>query len=414
MPKSFWVLTAVIAFVLTAVRLPRGFAMYFRVGGHQEDAAHLDADRRWQELHYILREKNPYDVAFAYIPRAHAIQPAKQAASVRDARPEPDLGLPEGVVYPPWAYLTEIPFFWLPGKKQAEIYYAVIMAAGLALIFWWARSEVNSGAAPMGAAVGLASVAAGSWVFTVFVGNNPLLVVPLLAVHYWLVARRRNWAAGVILGMALLKPTIAGPFLFVLVLRRRWSSIATCLIYLVLASLFTWLMTATSPLEMLGQMMAASKQWTAEGFGPAQYLMHAGLPAPTATILTGAVVAILGCWALFLARNGTLLGQFAIAAITARFWSYHLFYDDAVLIFALVFFARETLSFRPRTAAVGFILSCVGLWVPYRFVLSVAVQVLQLLIWFTLACLVVSLSRSEERNLIIPSAGQPVSPRLTT
>ena len=281
----------------------------------------------------------------------------------------------------------------MPNKRGEEIYYAWIMTLGLAVVFWWAQSQVKDGEPPMRIAVGFASLALASWVSCIVVGNNPLLVVPLLILCYQLLRANKDGSAGVVLALAMLKPTVAGPFFLVLLLRRRWRAAAMCLLYIILASLLTWRLIATNPLEMLKQMFAASGVWIDQGFGPAQYLMWTGVDTHTASLITAPVVLAFGCWALFLARDGTLLAQFSIAAIIARFWSYHLYYDDAVMVLMLVFFAHQTLGPRARTAYIGFILSCVGLWIPQRVTNLVGVQLFQLLAWLVLACLIVSLSR---------------------
>ena len=56
---------------------------------------------RWQEFHYFVRGKNPYDVLFANDLQAHAAQPSTQASVVRDSRLDLDLGLSKGVTVPP-------------------------------------------------------------------------------------------------------------------------------------------------------------------------------------------------------------------------------------------------------------------------------------------------------------------------
>ena len=266
------------------------------------------------------------------------------------------------------------------------------MALGLALLFFWARSEVKGGQPPMGLAVGFVTLAAAPWVSAIIVGNHPLLVVPLLAMSYWLLKNGQDWAAGILLGMALLKPSLAGPFFLVFLLRRSWSGVTACVAYVVFASLVTWRLTATDPLEMLGQMFAASKQFVDQGYGPAQYLMQAGMPTQAATVSTAISFTVLGCWALFLARHGTLLAQFSLAAITARLWAYHQSYDDAVVLFALVFFARETLGSHLRIAITGFLLSTITLWMPFHAALLAPVRIFQLTAWLVLAYLIVKLS----------------------
>ncbi len=411
--KWFWIAVAVIAGLIAAIQLPRAYAIYFHLGPFRNGPGQVDLHYRWQELHYVMRGKNPYDVAFARDGAAHTVQPVKQSLIVRDSQADPDLGVPIGVIYPPWAYPTELLFFSQPTRDSEAIFYAAVMAAGLVFVFWWTRSQVAGRLSIARIAVPLAVMAAASWVSGIVAGNNPLVIIPLLMLCYVALQHKKKPLAGVALGMALMKPSLAGPFLLVLLLRHRWMALATTVGYVALASLLTWYLTATSPIEMLNQMFAASRQWTGVGFGPLQYLISAGVRAQSATVITAIVVSAVGAGALWAIREGSLLAQFALAAIVARFWSYHLFYDDAVIIFALVFFARETLVSQTRAAYTGLILSCLGLWMPYRASLLLPLQIVQLLIWLTLAYLIVMLSRSKaagpnaELETLNPSLAQP-------
>ena len=403
-PRRFWFVVALFAGLLAAIQIPRAYAIYFHLGRYRTGPGQIDLHYRWQELQYVLRRKNPFDVAFANSPAAHALAPTQQELTARDANVEPDLGVPKGVVYPPWAYPTELLLYWPADRSTQAVYYACIMAAGLVLVFAWARWEVTAGLSGMDIAVPLAAMAAGSWVSGIVVGNNPLVVIPLLIGCYLLLGLGQDVLAGAALGGALLKPSLAGPFVLILLLRGRWRALGTAATYLLLASLLTWYLTATSPLEMLNQMFAASKQWVGEGFGPVQYLIRAGMPAQSASIVTATAVIAMGACALWTVRYGSLLAQFALAAIIARFWSYHLYYDDAVMAFALVWFARETLGRNVTAAYTGFVLSCIGLWTPYRASLLLPVEIVQLLIWVMLAYLVVRVSSARNQPPDCPSS----------
>jgi hypothetical protein len=403
-PKRFWFAVAVLAGLIAGIQIPRAYAIYFHLGPYRNGPGQLDLHYRWQEVHYLLRGKNPFDVAFANSPAAHAVEPVQQELTARDATVEPDLGVPKAVVYPPWAYPTELLFHWPTDWKVQAFYYAWVMAAGLTVVFAWTRREVITGPSGMSMAVPLAAIAVTSWASAIVVGNNPLVVVPLLIGCYLLLGRGEEVLAGAVLGGALLKPTLTGPFVLILFLRGRWRALASTTAYLILASLLTWYLTATNPLEMLTQMFAASKQWVGEGFGPVQYMIRSGMPAQSANVVTGTAVIAMGACALWTVRNASLLAQFAVAAIIARFWSYHLYYDDAVMVFALVAFARETLGRNVTLAYTGFVLSCIGLWTPYRASLLLPVQMVQLGIWVVLAYLVIRVSSARNQPPDCPSS----------
>lgn len=398
MRRRTWYVIVFLAAAIATIQLPRAYAIYFHLSPWRNGPGQVDLGFRWQEIQYILRHKNPFDVAFANDSQAHAVQPASQAFIHRPTRPDRDLGVPGNVAYPPWSYVTALPFFWMRNLRHEAVYYACIMAFGLGVMFWWAQSELRDAKPLIRAAVGFSTLAAAAWVSGIVAGNNPLIVVPLLALFGRLLGLRKEALAGVLLGMAMLKPTLALPFCLILVFSYRWKALSACVSYMLLASLVTWYFTGTSPIEMLGQMSAATTVWVDRGFGPVQYLIHAGIPPHQATVFTAVLVLSIGGWVLWSIRNASLLAQFSIAAITARFWSYHLHHDDAVLTFLVVYFARETLVHGSRIAGRGFVLSCIALWLPYRATLLLPVQIVQLSIWLVLGYWVVRLSKLEAKQ----------------
>ena len=397
--RRFWLALAIVASGIAAVQLPRAFLAYFHVWPPRITNGHVDLDRRWQEVQYVFHGENPYDVLFANSARARSVEPPEQTSVGRFATVDPGLGLPDGVDYPPWAFTTEALFVWLPSRQSQEFFYSVLMCVGLAIVFVWVYHQLKNESPLAAYAVGMAALAAASWVTSIVVGNFPPVLLPLLIACHTLLNSRKDVAAGLVLGVAMLKPTVAGPFFLVLLVKRRWAAAAVCAAWVCATSAVTWALTHTDPLHMLVQMFVASKLWIGDGFGPAQYLMSAGVPPFSATATTAVAFLLLGLYCLWLLRDRSMLALFSIAAITSRFWSYHMYYDDAFMLFALVFLAREIFASGQRIAMLAFCLACLALWVPHHIALIPALQILQLCTWLLLAFVVLRLS-------LVPSAEQ--------
>lgn len=370
--------------LLAGVYFLRGFYNYF-----EPTAIHgVDGRSRWIEARYVVRGKNPYDVAFAHVPSAAPFAPLGQSLVTRDSTPETDIGLPVEVVYPPWAFFTGALIFWTPYDVMLP-YYAIIMSAGLVFLALWAAHQGR----PFGGYATLLLVAStlalASWVGAIFTGNYPLVVIPLLAAVLWLDEKRHPVLAGLLLGVAFVKPTVVGPFFLALLVKRRFVSAAVCALYILLASLFTWYMTHTNPLEMLRQMSAISAEFVVAGTGMVQFLINHGIKPALATKYVGLVMGTLGFIALLASRKRDLLSLFAIAGITARLWSYHYYYDDNALLFALMVFALAAFSFKSRLAGACFLVLGGTLWMPARLTDIPAIQILENLIWIGSAVMIV-------------------------
>ena len=393
MGKRFWLIVALLASLFMLMTLPRGMMIYFRLGRYDDSPGRIDGFRLWRETHYVMRARNPYDVAFANLPPiARTVNPCNPRLDQRSTAVFADLGWPEGVDYPPWAFISMVPFFW-PGVQHYLLYWGVCMLVGMAAAALWAAAEVRAAGestSTAAVAIALCVLAFNAWGGALSVGNNPAVVVAALVATYVLLRQERFALAGVTLAVALLKPTLAGPFVLPLLIDRRWRTLIVAGSVLLLESILTWSLTRTNPLDMLRQMMVMSKFYIGGGFGPAQYLMHAGVSPPVASQIMGLAGLVLGTVALLLARRRSLLARFAIAAVIARLWSYHYDYDDAVLVFAVVFFAVRAESTRSPVAVAMFLLLCASLWTPGSLAAkSIAAQVLEQGVWIAAAAVVV-------------------------
>ena len=156
------------------------------------------------------------------------------------------------------------------------------------------------------------------------------------------------------------------------------GALAAATAYVVLASLVTWAVTRTNPIEMIEQMYTLAQGWIdhpdprineqhpigISSFSSLMLALHVDrkVATPLAAI-TGFLLAGVLMW---LWRNGRTLTLFAIAATTGRLWSYHHPYDDVTLIFLIVALGELVLTHRSRGTVFAFCLVGLSLWRPYR------------------------------------------------
>src|SRR5271166_5574378 len=114
-----------------------------------------DLGRRWIEQHYILKRQNPYDVAF----RVRALENGEPPpVTMRNAKPDPEIGIPTDVDYPPWSYFSGFVFFW-PDAKLVRVWFALCNLVSLVVISW-CLIRMSRGYGPTERAFLVASVAA--------------------------------------------------------------------------------------------------------------------------------------------------------------------------------------------------------------------------------------------------------------
>ena len=224
-----------------------------------------------------------------------------------------------------------------------------------------------------------------SWAGAITLGNYPIIVVAFLIASLWLAEQNRLILAGPFLGLALTKPTIAGPFVLAFLEKRQFKTVAAAMAYLLIASSITWFLTKTDPIEMIAQMMAASRQFIGAGYGPLQYLLDAGVAPSAASALVGVPAIVLGLAGMHAARRCGLLLLFGIAGIVGRLSSYHYYCDDNVMVFVLMAFGVSAFRSRRMLPLACFLILGLTLWVPARTSQIAAAQVFNQAVWIASA-----------------------------
>ena len=190
------------------------------------------------------------------------------------------------------------------------------------------------------------------------------------------------WGA-LLMGVALLKPQLALPFLLVALVRGRFRALAAAAIYMITATAVIWMISGVDPLRMLeqsAQMAGAFAQTTA---GLLTVVLAAGVPYRVAAPLTALLCIAIAIPLLWYYRERSPMLLFAIAALTSRLWTYNLNTSNLMLVFLLLglwHLAIKT-SARDMRSSVLFIAVAASLWIPASLSEHHVIQLGEHLIW---------------------------------
>ena len=303
---------------------------------------------------------------------------------------------------PPWGYLFGELLTW-PAWPAVRTYFAAINLVALACLGWWAYREPRDGPRDVRLLLMGAVLAFGGSSTATGVGQVSIIVTALLAGALWCDRNDRPWLCGLLVALALIKPTISAPFAVALLLTRRYKAAGIAAAYGIAASGVTWAVTGADPLRMLRQMAQAAALYAGDGtIGLNNVLLALGVSAAGVALMP-LVVALPAMAVIALSRSSLPLA-FAIAAVWGRLWTYHKSYDDVMLVFLLV--PLGVFAFtgaRSRAAAVAFFAIGILAWIPGRVLAIPAIQVLQLVVWpVALVLLMRLMLASREWNWSIP------------
>jgi hypothetical protein len=349
----------------------------------------IDLRLRWIEHRQLADGQNPQTQGHPGLPDSHATMRT------------------QGGGYPPWAYAMGSLFVPPISFTGARWYYAIVCAAALALLAAWGVR--------MAGWVGLGGVLATfPAAICISYGQYGVVIAALLAGALWLLERGRSIAAGIMMGLAMVKPNLAVLFLLTALLYRDYRAVACAVSVVGIATLSASWMANTSPLVMLSSFGNETGQY--------YWLSHNPLlPWLTQAIGFGPAVAMLGLGGLAVVvaifalthHRLPLADAFAIAAFVTMFWSYRRHYDTVLLVLLLVPMLREAPARGWRTKTLTLVLG-LTLWLPIRHTQwdLLVVKVVDLVVWsVAIATLVVLRYRQRSDQARAASRMGPVLQR---
>jgi hypothetical protein len=270
----------------------------------------------------------------------------------------PDLG---DAVYPPASYAILWPLLgWLP-VTPARWLWAVTSVAALV---WLARLTVQESGADtrleraFAALLPLSLYGAGATI-----GNGQLIVhlLPLLVTGLLLNSRgrpawRRDLFTAALVLLALAKPSVAAPFLWILFIvpGRPRPTLLVAVGYGIL-TLSASLFQPSDPCSLLGDWAGRASEVAAQA-GQTNVHMWLAALGREEWILPASLLVLAGLGLhVYRHRHSDLWLLLGVTAIVARLWTYHRWYDDLLLLLPMIALFR--IAKRDRSPASGDVLA---------------------------------------------------------
>ena len=249
----------------------------------------------------------------------------------------PVYGVVESADYPPASYIVLFPFVHWPTLEITRLVWTV---STIAVLAWLCVMTVRESGAKTAAERWFAALMPLSTYATaanIRIGQMGLHLVPLLLLGILMLSRqhpswRRDSVASGLLVMALVKPTFSVPFFWVAFFKGGVRFTALAVVGYIALTIWgaSWQADSLPTLIQgwLGQ--SGNVEATTAHANIYSWLGRAGLDS---WYLAGslAILAAAGLWTWRYRAADTWL-LIAVASIVARFWSYHRWYDDILLL----------------------------------------------------------------------------------
>ena len=213
-------------------------------------------------------------------------------------------------------------------------------------------------------------------------GQYAIIVMALLVAAAWFDEKNRCLLAGILLGISLLKPNISAPFCICFLVSGRFRTLVAAAGYVTAASVITWIVTKTNPVELLIQMQRTADTFILDMPNVIKALTAFHVSIHSAVQLSAAGGLVLELVLLIPIRKANMLWQYAIACVVARAWSYHRPYDDLMIVPLLIALGVLAARIPIRSIRVALFIA-VGLtvWLPLTFKVRWPVVALQHVAW---------------------------------
>ncbi len=320
---------------------------------------------RWKEQQYIYQGVYPYDAM-------------KGSPNII-----PEIGVIDSGGYPPWSFFTAFIFFPPISWELTRIYHALLNTFSILVsaIFAYRIGLPYSRAEALFCLTAILAIASNK--STLMMGQYGIIINALLILMFWLIQKNKNIWAGLVLGIAMVKPNISAPFFLILMIHKRFKAIFAFSLYIILGSIYIWIITKLSPIYMLNKIFGQSKYFADKGYSAIGFVTALGLDPKQATLLLGIIGLFAVSVIIYLCRNYSLLNLFAICSVIGRVFIYHRHYDNIMLMFLLLAIIKIYLV-NPKKLNVFFVIVVgVSLWFPARIIDYVNLELLQIMIWIT-------------------------------
>ena len=309
--------------------------------------------------------------------RVNGLERVFSGQSPYGTTPDGDVAAPDA----PWGWLGNALIYW-PTARIRPWYYATLALAALATILLGALRLGQTASIEPKLLLPAAAFAVSSTCTALGLGQNSIFVFAALMGCLLAAQKGPELLSGILLGAAMVKPQIAGLFVFPFIFQLRLIPVAAAAGYGVLATVALGLLAGMSPFALIHdwqRYVSGVHEWP--GFGPVSMLVGAGLETRTALLVSALVFGGIGASLIFWWRKADTLVLFAIASVAGRLGSYHQLYDNGMLLFLLLALGIDAARKQNRLGILGFLVVGVSLWAPGRFCDWALFQLFQILAW---------------------------------
>lgn len=329
------------------------------------NASASDLYARWKEQRYIYYGLYPYDIT--------------NGSPLIDSQ----LGAVTSGGYPAWAFFSGFIFFPPIPFELTRWYHALLNAISLVILAIFAYQIGKPYGKLKAWFTVVACLSIGTHTTTLGNGQYGIIVNALLIVMFWLLQSNANISAGLILGLALLKPNISALYFLIPIIKKRINAVIACCLYIAVSSSIIGIIVKVSPIYMIEKVVNVSQYYVDSGYSGINVLLKFGINPLLATILLAIIATVVTFGLFYLFQDCSLLFLFAIASGIGRLWTYHLIYDNVMLVFLLLAIIELNFKKPNRFNILILILLCLTLLLPSRISDSSYAQIFQTIIWCT-------------------------------
>lgn len=272
------------------------------------------------------------------------------------------------MTYPPSALPVFAPLIAPFGDPAVRVVWLALNLAAAGLLCWaaialWGRSWPGWVQAGFCLVVLASKPVRGG----INLGQFHLIPVALCALSILCLRRGRPISGGLLVGVALAKPTMALPFLGFLAARGHWRALAAALGLqgALLAGASAWL--GRSPLALTGEWLRVAKSQEAAGVLDLPSILQRIWPGQVSSSAVSLAVLGLGFVLMARWRRHSDLALASLAMFLAAIFSYHRYYDLVLMVIPLAYFVDRACA-RPAgggwAPAAAIALFCAILLVP--------------------------------------------------
>ncbi len=283
--------------------------------------------------------------------------------------------------YPPWAFFSGLIFFPPIPWELTRWYHVLLNTISLVILAIFAYQIGKPYGKLKAWFTVVACLSLGSHSTTLGTGQYGIIINALLIGMFWLLKKNYNLSAGLFLGLALLKPNISALYFFIPLIKKRISTVLFCCFYIVISSSIIGMLVQLSPIYMVEKMMKVSQYYVQTGYSGINVLINSGINPLVATILLAVVASFVIMGLFYLFKDHSLLFIFAIASVIGRLWTYHLVYDNVMLVFLLLAVIQLTFKKPNKSNILILTLLLLTLLLPSKTTDLPDVQIIQSIVW---------------------------------